>query len=269
MRLPIAADRSVARSYTAPMLDRCPKCGHHPLPRDASPMAACPACGVILAKAVQAARQGSRATRAAQLQRRRSKGESSFSLADLLWHVPERVDAVHWWLRVALLAVFAIWGLQLIALDHRDGAIAASFLHGVLLVFHEAGHVILRVLGEWMGVLGGTLAQLLMPLLLGAALLVRHRDPFGAAICLWLAGVSLLDIAPYMYDALDPQLMLLTGTTGEDGPHDWVYLFSSLGWRAKSQAIGTATHRIGALVVLLALGWAASVLALQRRRIAR
>ena len=145
----------------------------------------------------------------------------------------------------------------------------SSFLHGPLLVFHEAGHVILRVFGEWMGVLGGTLGQLLVPVVLCVALLVRNRDPFGAAIGLWFVGVSLLDVAPYMYDARDPQLMLLTGTTGESGPHDWIYLFSSLGWLAKAQTIGTATHRLGAFVVLLAIVWGASVLWLAKRRAAR
>ncbi|HMN76661.1 MAG TPA: hypothetical protein PKC97_11390 [Burkholderiaceae bacterium] len=246
---------------------RCPKCGHHPLPADPSPIAACPACGVILAKAVQAQRLGSRATLAARRVTRRdgTQEASPGGLADLLWHIPERVDTTQWWLRAALLAAFAIWGLRLVALDHRDGEMAASFLHGVLVVFHEAGHVVFGIFGEWIGVLGGTLGQLLMPALLGAALLVRNRDPFGAAIGLWFVGVSLLDVAPYMYDARDPQLMLLTGTTGENGPHDWIYLFSSLGWLSKAQAIGTATHRLGAVVVLLAMAWAASVLWLQWR----
>lgn len=253
------------------MPERCPKCGHHPLPADPSPMAACPACGVIIAKALQAQRLGSRA----RLATRRgaahdgSADASAGGLADLLWHVSERVDATRWWLRAALLVGFAIWGLQLIALDHREGEIAASFLHAPLVVFHEAGHVIFGLFGEWLGVLGGTLGQLLMPALLGAALLLRNRDPFGAAIGLWFVGVSLLDVAPYMYDALDPQLMLLTGTTGENGPHDWIYLFSSLGWLPKAQAIGTATHRIGAFVVLLAIGWGVSVLWLEHRRAAR
>lgn len=251
------------------MFERCPKCGTSPLPVVRSPMATCPQCGVILAKAMQAARLGSRARAA-----RRSAGADDAdgaargALARLLWHVPARVDATRWWLRVALLAFFAIWGLRLIALDHREGEIATSFLHGVLTVFHEAGHVIFGIFGEWLGVLGGTLGQLLMPALLCAALLTRQRDPFGAAIGLWFVGVSLLDIAPYMYDALHPQLMLLTGTTGEDGPHDWIHLFSSLGWLHKAQAIGTATHRLGALVVLLALAWGASVLVLQKRRVA-
>lgn len=252
------------------MLERCPKCGHHPLPADISPMAQCPACGVILAKAVQAARLGSRARTTARSTAASdgSSDDSSGGLRNLLWHVPERVDATRFWLRVALLAVFAIWGLRLIALDHRDGEMGSSFLHGPLLVFHEAGHVIFRIFGEWVSVLGGTLGQLLMPAVLGVALLVRNRDPFGAAIGLWFVGVSLLDVAPYMYDALHPQLMLLTGTTGESGPHDWIYLFSSLGWRPLAQTFGTATHRLGALAVLLALAWAVSVLWLQKQRIA-
>ena len=236
-------------------------------------MAACPACGVILAKAVQAARLGSRARTLARGAAAPSvdadDDDAPGRLRRLLWHVPERVDATRFWLRVVLLVVFAIWGLNLIALDHREGEMGASFLHGPLLVFHEAGHVVFRVFGEWVGVLGGTLGQLLMPAVLGVALLVRNRDPFGAAIGLWFVGVSLLDVAPYMYDALHPQLMLLTGTTGEDGPHDWIYLFSSLGWLAKAQTIGTATHRLGAFVVLLAIVWGASVLWLAKRRAAR
>ena len=38
------------------MYTRCPKCGHAPLPQDQASPAACPACGIILAKfAVRAA----------------------------------------------------------------------------------------------------------------------------------------------------------------------------------------------------------------------
>jgi hypothetical protein len=85
---------------------------------------------------------------------------------------------------------------------------------------------------------------------------------------LWLLGVSLLDVAPYMHDALDPQLMLLSGRSGEDGGHDWIYLFESMGLLQRAPLIGALTHKLGALVILLALAWAAWVLALQRRRIA-
>jgi hypothetical protein len=38
---------------------------------------------------------------------------------------------------------------------------------------------------------------------------------------------SILDLAPYIYDARDPQLILLGGHTGEDGHHDWIYLLET------------------------------------------
>jgi len=248
------------------MFARCPKCGHAPLPADQSLPAACPACGVILAKVGQGARR--RAAIDAD------EAESARPVAVQRWHhrlleVPERVDPVAFWLRCALLATFAVWGLRLIALDHRSGEIGSSFLHGPLLVFHEAGHVLFRPGGEWLSVLGGTLGQLLMPAVIVAAFLLKNRDPFGAAIGLWLLGVSLLDVAPYVHDALAPSLVLLSGETGEAGGHDWIYLLSSMGLLERAPLLGAFVHRLGALVVLTALGWAMWLMRRQWRRIAR
>ena len=115
--------------------------------------------------------------------------------------------------------------------------------------------------------LGGTLGQLLMPLLLAGALLRKNRDPFSAAIGMWFFGVSLLDVSPYLYDALSPQLMLLSGRTGEEGGHDWIYLLNSLGLMAKAHMLGGLTHKLGALVVVLSLAWGGWVLKLQYARL--
>jgi hypothetical protein len=186
---------------------------------------------------------------------------------DALWRVPERVDTTAFWLRVAMLAGFAAWGLVLMRLDYRTGEIGSSFLHRPILVFHEAGHVVFMALGEWFSVLGGTLGQLLMPLILALALLLKNRDPYGASIGIWFLGVSLMDVAPYMYDALEPQLVLLSGRTGEDGPHDWVYLFQSMGLLPRAQMIGGLTHKLGALVLLLSLAWGAWLLRLQHAQL--
>jgi len=251
------------------MFQRCPKCGHHPLPADQALPAACPACGVILAKVAQARRAADgELDRPGGNPRRRAPVDRDGEPARVsrLLRVPERVDVTGWWLRVALLAGFLVWGVYLVTRDYRTGELGQSFIHGPLLVFHEAGHVLFMPLGEWMTVLGGTLGQLLMPALLAAALLLKNRDPFGAAIGLWLFGVSLLDVAPYMFDALHPQLMLLSGTTGEEGGHDWIHLFSSMGLLPRAQFIGALTHKLGALVVLLALVWGAWLLRLQWQR---
>ncbi len=234
------------------MFTRCPKCRHQPLPTDQALPAACPACGVILAKV-----SPSRLLSAARSRRSTpSTPDDADGWRGLLWAAPGRIDRFGWARRALLLAAFALWGLQLIALDRRDGEMARSFIHGPLLIFHEAGHVLFRLGGEWLSVLGGTLGQLLMPALLMAALLWKNRDAFGAAIALWLLGVSLLDVAPYVHDALEPRLVLLNGSTGEAGGHDWIYLLSSLGLLARAHGCATIVHTLGAALVLLALAWA-------------
>jgi hypothetical protein len=235
------------------MFTRCPKCRHQPLPADQALPAACPACGVILAKV-----SPSRLLTAARNRPPRPALDGAGGWSALLWAAPERIDRFGWGWRAALLAAFALWGTQLIAADRRDGEMATSFIHGPLLIFHEAGHVLFRIGGEWLSVLGGTLGQLLMPALLMAALLWKNRDAFGAAIALWLLGVSLLDVAPYVHDARDPQLMLLNGSTGEAGGHDWIYLLSSLGLLQRAHGCATIVYMLGAALVLLALAWAAA-----------
>jgi hypothetical protein len=256
------------------MFTQCPKCGHQPLPADQASPAACPACGVILAKVAEA-----RQDRALQSAAARTRGRLGaevpasdamrHALAELLLPPPAQVEPLAFWSRVGLLLVFALWGCVLIAQDYRTGEFGSAFLHRPLLIFHEAGHVVFRLFGNWVMVLGGTLGQLIMPGILCGALLLKNRDPFGAAIGLWFFGVSLLDVAPYMFDALHPQLMLLSGTTGEEGGHDWIFLFSSLGLLQSSQWIGALVHKLGALTILLALGWAARLLQLEHLQMAQ
>ena len=176
------------------------------------------------------------------------------------------MDPLEFWFRVATLAGLTCWTWLLLGMDFRAGEMGASFIHRPLLVFHEAGHVVFMPFGQWVSVLGGTLGQLIMPVILAGALLFKNQDPFGAAIGLWFLGVSLLDIAPYMFDALHPQLTLLSGTTGEAGGHDWVFLFSSVGWLEQSQRLGAITHKLGALTATIALGWAIWLLQQQYAR---
>lgn len=245
--------------------DRCPKCEHAPLPAEQALPAACPACGIVLAKVAAAERQHKQPTEPIEYVDEQPRFFAR--LLALATNVPEQVNSAALIARAILLLGFAVWGVKLIALDFRTGEMSASFLHGPLLIFHEAGHVIFRVLGEFMMVLGGTLAQLLMPLIIAAALLLKNRDPFGAAIATWLVGVSLLDAAPYIYDALAPQLILLGGQTGEQGGHDWIYILGELGWLEHSHALGWMTHKLGAAVVIASLGWAAWLLWEQRKHV--
>ena len=133
-----------------------------------------------------------------------------------------------------------------------------KFIHNINLVFHEAGHVIFGFFGnDFLRVLGGTLGQLLMPLVLFVAFRWKNRDAFAAALALWWFGQNLVDSAPYINDARSLDLMLLSGGTGKEVEgHDWEYLLTELGWLHKDVYISRWVLRGGRWVMALALIWA-------------
>jgi hypothetical protein len=198
------------------------------------------------------------------------EGADRFSPAAWLLYVPERIDRIHWIARVATLAVFAAWTLWIWKdLDVAGGEVGSRFLHSILLPFHEAGHyAIFRWFGEFIQILGGSLTQLLMPAILAGALLVKRRDPFGAAIFSWLLGFATIDMAIYMYDAFDPKLILLGGVTGQESDgHDWQNLFGDMGLLPRARGIGRFFGFVGMVMMVAALAWAAWVLRLQRAKL--
>lgn len=164
-------------------------------------------------------------------------------------------DPVSYYGRAFALLLVAVWGWQLGVMDYGDAEINGSFMHAIVLPIHEAGHIFLIPFGEFMTILGGSLFQVALPLGIGAAFLLRQRDPFGAAICLWWAGASMVDLAPYIWDSLDPKLLLLGGHTGEDGPHDWIYLLERLGVLKHAHGLGVAAHHLGVLMMIGGVGW--------------
>jgi len=156
--------------------------------------------------------------------------------------------------------VLVIWGLNLIGSSVASNAVGQSFLHMINLPFHEAGHVFFRPFGEFFTSLGGTLGQLLMPLIAMLVLLFKTRDPFGASVALWWFGENFLDIAPYIHDARAGVLPLVGGNFGHSSPygfHDWEYLLTETGFLHLDHQLAQASHLIGSLIMLLALAWGA------------
>jgi AraC-like DNA-binding protein len=132
---------------------------------------------------------------------------SEFVDADLPWRqrlleVPEDVPRSAWYGRIAAFLLFAIWGTGVVFSRMTD---TPTLLHLTVILFHEAGHVIFSPFGEALRVAGGTLGQLLMPLVCAVAL-HRHGDNFGAAIGLAWLSLSGIDTSIYAYDAFDPVL---------------------------------------------------------------
>ena len=134
-----------------------------------------------------------------------------------------------------------------------------SFLHLVNLPFHEAGHIVFRPFGRFLMVLGGTLMQLHVPAVCAAVLLLRTRDAFGASVALWWLAENFMDIAPYINDARDLNLMLLGGVTGKDVAdyHDWEYLLGQLGLLRMDHFLANLSQITGIVIMLSAQLWGA------------
>ena len=221
------------------MIHRCPKCeARFNPPREE--ISECPHCGIWFHK-WNAAPEIVDETPAEELS---------------VETVPDPApDPLGYWGRALVLALLAIWGVRLAAMDYRVAEINGSFMHNIVLPIHEAGHVLFMPFGEFLCVLGGSLFQVALPLAIGAAFLLRQRDAFGAAVCLWWAGASVVDVAPYIWDSLNPQLILIGGHTGETGPHDWIYLLDRLGAMKYAHAWGVAVHHLGTLVMIAGVIW--------------
>ena len=128
----------------------------------------------------------------------------------------------------------------------------ARFMHLINLPIHEAGHVLFRIFGEFMGISCGSLLQILVPIVF-FAYFVFHKKPFSAAIVLFWVGNNFLDVYVYANDAQVMQLPLLSGLTGaEGGFHDWNYLLGETGWLDKTYLIAKILRFIGTVITFAA-----------------
>jgi hypothetical protein len=225
---------------------KCPRCGFH----HGEPFSECPRCGIVLYKYAR------RNVDPEFLARRNTVARGS-SLWLLFFHPPQ-MSRAGWLARALLIGLLGVWGLMLAAGAPGDNLAGDSVLHLVNLPFHEAGHLVFAPLGRLAGAMGGTLMQLLVPLLCGAALLWQRSDSFGAAVCLWWLGENFLDIAPYINDARSGTLPLLGGVTGREAPygyHDWEFILNELGLLKLDHSLALASHLFGAGLMGLGVAW--------------
>jgi hypothetical protein len=172
----------------------------------------------------------------------------------------ERADGFTRWSRIALIAGLAYWTWQFLWTPLSPDAMD-SFLHLPDLVFHEAGHLIFSPLGQFMSVLGGSLMQVLIPVVCAIAF-IRQEQFFGAAIAVWWTGQNLVDLAPYIADARALQLVLLGGRTGaEVEGHDWEFILTRLRLTHLDVTLGRLAHGLGILIMIGSLAVAARTLA--------
>jgi hypothetical protein len=236
---------------------QCPKCGAT-LPDGG---AECPRCGIVFAKYLE---QTALAPHRVLPEPAASGliaevGEEPGGPATLLFGLESPTSMAAAVGRGILLLLLVVWTTTLaggVSAERVNG----SILHLPNLVFHEAGHILFAPFGRFMMVLGGSLTQVLVPLVCAGAFLWQTRDAFGAAVALWWAGENLIDVAPYINDARDLQLVLLGGKTGaEVEGHDWEYLLNAMGVAYKDHAIAAIVQAMGVLTMIAGLIWGAIV----------
>lgn len=163
--------------------------------------------------------------------------------------------------RSVFLLGLVLWWLHFVLRPIEGEKILASFMHLINLPFHEAGHLVFSPFGRFIHVLGGTLGQLLVPLMVLGAFLGKH-NAFGASTAGWWLGQSFLDCAPYIDDARAGELMLVGGVTGKEVAdyHDWEVLLGRLGWMQYDHVLARVFWCVGALVMIVSIAWGAYLL---------
>jgi hypothetical protein len=148
-----------------------------------------------------------------------------------------------WWWRALLFVVLAQQVLRPLAEQGET-----TLWSGILFGAHEFGHLFWMFLGEWMGVAGGSLTQLLIPV--GAMALVwRGKDWFGVAVCGLFLATSLAELSWYVADARNEMLDLVSFSP--DGAiHDWHYLLGSMGMLEQDIALSRLVRFIAWAVLL-------------------
>jgi len=138
----------------------------------------------------------------------------------------------------------AIYGI----LCARSGA---SFLDRVNLIAHEAGHLLFGYMGQFIGICGGTIGQLLVPAAIAFYFYAR-REFYSAAVVVFWFGQNMFNISAYVKDASAMALPLVS-IGGGDAIHDWNYLLRTLHILNWDQAIGNVIYGLGILIILVSV----------------
>jgi hypothetical protein len=158
--------------------------------------------------------------------------------------------------RAVLWAVLLVWGLVMITGPIEKGW--CTFLHNINLPIHETGHLVFMLFGRFIYFLGGSIFQILLPMIFAAVFLITKRDAFAAAVMCWWTGQNFLDVASYINDARAMSANLVGGNI-----HDWNWLLGHMGRLHQDRRIAAVVFGIGAMIMILSVIWSGWILWLQ------
>jgi hypothetical protein len=157
------------------------------------------------------------------------------------WKPVSRAGGIVW---------LCVYGLFLVyAAANTSGFLFPDYVN---LMIHEGGHPFFGLFGSHtLMILGGTLAELIVPLLF-AAYFFYQREIYGAAFCSFWFFENFPYIGTYMADARAAALPLVGSDEG-----DWAILFGQWGLLLQDQKIGATMRAIGWLGMLTTVAWLA------------
>jgi hypothetical protein len=156
------------------------------------------------------------------------------------WKPVSRLVGIAWLSFYALFLLYAV--------TSSTGFLILDYVN---LIIHEGGHFFFSWFGDTMRILGGTLGELIVPLLC-AAYFFFHRETTGFAFSIFWFFENFPYIGTYMADARTAALPLVGS-----GDSDWEILFTQWGLLAQDQKIGATMRILGYLGMLATIVWLA------------
>ncbi len=246
---------------------KCPRCGSEQQEGNEE----CSRCGIVFRKyrprRVPLSERSAADDLESGVATEGARGNGAAFLKELLFSVKPVPNFFYLLGRTVLFLLILVWGLKFIFAPMTGGYAGRSVMHLVNLPFHEAGQVLFRPFGQFAMMAGGSLMQVLVPVICLLAFLLKTRDTFAASVALWWWGESLMDLAPYVNDARELKMILLGGVTGRDVDdfHDWEFILRKLGLLEYDHAFALAAQAMGILLMVCAFAWGGLLLYRQIR----
>jgi len=244
----------------------CPKCDHEQEDTNTE----CVKCGIVFEKYNKLHESSAAKPEPEEENVAAVKEPSETGILNLLLYTKPEIDPIYFGGRVIVFLGIFIWGWKFIFTPITSPYLLQTNMHLINLPFHEAGHIVFRLFGAFMASLGGSLGQILIPLICLGTLLIKTRDTFGASVTLWWTGQNFIDLAPYINDARSLIMPLLGGNTGRFSPygfHDWEFILTESGLMQYDHAIAKLSFFIGSALIILSFVWGAVVLYRQYKNI--
>jgi len=115
------------------------------------------------------------------------------------------------------------------------------------LPIHETGHIVFAWGSDVLVALGGTIFQLILPLLF-VGYFWRRKDRHAASVALWWVGQNCFNIARYIADARAQELPLVGG-----GEHDWAFLLATWRMLPEDQSIAYNVRGFGGMLMFISI----------------